>query len=142
MLPTDITDILRDWRIIVIDDEEDSLEVAEIILLEYGASLHTASNGQDALAIVHDVMPHFIISDISMPIMDGWGFISALKSDRATAHIPVIALTAHAMKGDRERAIGAGFHNYLSKPLTADTFIHDLLNLLTDIPEFADRLSV
>lgn len=139
MLPADL---LRDWRILVLDDEEDSLEVAEIILLEYGASLYTASNGRDGLAIVHDVMPHFIISDISMPIMDGWGFISALKADRATAHIPVIALTAHAMKGDRERAIGAGFHNYLSKPLTADTFIHDLLSLLTDIPEFADRLGV
>jgi CheY-like chemotaxis protein len=135
-------DLLKDWRILVIDDEDDSLEVAEIILLEYGANLYTASNGKDGLDLVYEVMPHFVISDISMPILDGWGFISALKEDRSIAHIPVIALTAHAMKGDRERAIGAGFHNYLSKPLTVHTFMDDLLRLLVDIPELAEYLSI
>jgi len=72
-----------------------------------------------------------------MPVMDGWGFINALKADRGLADIPVIALTAHAMQGDRERALAAGFHNYLVKPLTVDTFIRDLVNLLIDIPSLA-----
>jgi len=77
-----------------------------------------------------------------MPVMDGWGFIHALKQDRALEEIPAIALTAHAMIGDRERAVSAGFHNYLTKPLTADTFIYDLLKLLMDIPELAEHLTI
>jgi CheY-like chemotaxis protein len=76
-----------------------------------------------------------------MPEMDGWGMLGALKLDRATLDIPVIALTAHAMVGDRERAIMAGFHNYLTKPLTPATFMKDLLVLLTDIPAFASELT-
>jgi CheY-like chemotaxis protein len=129
--------LLAGWDIVVVDDEEDSLEVAEVILLEYGANVHTAINGADGLEVVRKVRPRFIISDLSMPVMDGWGFINALKADRGLADIPVIALTAHAMQGDRERALAAGFHNYLVKPLTVDTFIRDLVNLLIDIPSLA-----
>ncbi len=129
--------LLAGWDIVVVDDEEDSLEVAEVILLEYGANVHTATNGADGLQVVRKVKPRFIISDLSMPVMDGWGFINALKADRGLADIPVIALTAHAMQGDRERALAAGFHNYLVKPLTVNTFIRDLVNLLIDIPSLA-----
>ena len=134
--------LLEGWDIVVLDDEEDSLEVAEIILSEYGATVHTAANGEQALAMLVRVKPRFIISDLSMPEMDGWGFISALKANRALAEIPVIALTAHAMVGDRERAVSAGFHNYLTKPLTVATFMADLLKLLIDIPELAESLNI
>lgn len=135
-------DLLAGWDVVVIDDEEDSLMVAEIILTEYGATLHTASNGEQGLAVVRRVRPRFVISDVSMPVMDGWGFIHALRNDPDLRDIPAIALTAHAMLGDRERAIEAGFHNYLSKPLTPDTFIIDLLNLLMDIPSLAESLNI
>jgi CheY-like chemotaxis protein len=134
--------LLEGWRVVVLDDEEDSLEVAEIILTEYGAEVHTASNGQEGLDLVRDVKPRFVISDLSMPTMDGWGFISAMKADRGLAEIPAIALTAHAMVGDRERAVAAGFHNYLTKPLTVDTFMADLVKLLIDIPELAQSLNI
>ena len=87
------------------------------------------------------VKPRFVISDLSMPEMDGWEFLSALKSTVYTQDIPVIALTAHAMKGDRERAMAAGFHNYLTKPLTATTFMDELLTLLLDIPQLSDYLT-
>jgi CheY-like chemotaxis protein len=135
-------DLLSGWNILVIDDEEDSLMVAEIILTEYGANLYTACNGEEGLAQIRKVRPRFVISDLSMPILDGWGFIYTLKNDRALMDIPVIALTAHAMVGDRERAITAGFHNYLTKPLTAATFIQDLVKLLVDIPILADDLNI
>jgi CheY-like chemotaxis protein len=135
-------DLLKGWDVVVIDDEEDSLMVAEIILTEYGANLHTAVNGLDGLAVVRRVRPRFVISDVSMPVMDGWGFIYELRNDPDLFETPAIALTAHAMLGDRERAIDAGFHNYLSKPLTPDTFIIDLLNLLMDIPSLADSLNI
>lgn len=134
--------LLEGWDIVVLDDEEDSLEVAEIILTEYGANVHIATDGQEGLEIVRNVKPRFVISDLSMPVMDGWGFINAMKADRALAEIPVIALTAHAMVGDRERAVGAGFHNYLTKPLTVDTFMADLVKLLIDIPELAETLNI
>lgn len=135
-------DLLLGWDIVVIDDEEDSLEVAQIILDEYGARVHTASNGRDGLAVIREVRPKFVISDLSMPVLDGWGVISELKGDSATQDLPVIALTAHAMVGDRERAISAGFHNYLTKPLTVDTFIQDLVKLLVNIPELVNDLNI
>lgn len=136
-------DLLAGWKIVVVDDEPDSLEVARFILNFYGADVHTATNGQDGLAVVESVMPRFIISDLSMPMMDGWGFLEALRASASgAADIPVIALTAHAMRGDRERALAAGFHNYLTKPLTATTFMDELLKLLLDIPELSEYLSV
>ncbi len=134
--------LLEGWDIVVVDDEEDSLEVAEIILDEYGANVHTATNGEEALELVRRVKPRFVISDLSMPVMDGWGFINALKTDTSLVNIPVIALTAHAMVGDRERAVSAGFHNYLTKPLTVDTFMADLVKLLIDIPELVKDLNI
>lgn len=134
--------LLLGWDVVVIDDEEDSLSVAQIILDEYGANTFTARNGLEGLERVREVRPRFIISDISMPVMDGWGFISALIDDASIKDIPAIALTAHAMLGDRERAIASGFYNYLSKPLNAETFIYDLLNLLIEIPELAQDLNI
>lgn len=135
-------DILQNWTVVVVDDEPDSLEVAVRILRHYGADVHTAINGFDGLSRIRSLRPKLVISDLSMPEMDGWGMLGELKLDRATIEIPVIALTAHAMVGDRERAIMAGFHNYLTKPLTPATFMKDLLVLLTDIPAFAHELTM
>jgi len=133
-------DILEGWNVVVVDDEADSLEVATRILKFYGASIHTGTNGEEGLNIIRSVLPRFILSDLSMPRMDGWGMLYELKQDRTTASIPIFALTAHAMAGDRERAIMAGFHNYMTKPLTPATFIDDLLKLLEGVPELAGLL--
>ncbi|MEZ4668038.1 MAG: response regulator [Anaerolineae bacterium] len=134
-------DILTGWRVLVLDDEPDSLDVACRILRHYGADVYTATNGAEGLEAVRAVHPHFVISDLSMPVMDGWGFLAELKQHRETLDIPVIALTAHAMVGDREKAIIAGFHNYLTKPLTPATFMTDLLRLLDGIPELAAMMA-
>lgn len=128
-------DILKDWEVLLVDDDPKSLDVARRILQFYGAKVHMAEHGQEALDVLKTLRPKFIISDISMPIMNGWEFISELKKDRGLAEIPAIALTAHTMPGDREKALAAGFHNYISKPLSAATFIRDLLTLLEGIPE-------
>ncbi|CAG1008692.1 MAG: response regulator [Anaerolinea sp.] len=135
-------DLLKGWDIAVIDDEEDSLLVAQVILDEYGATTHTASNGEEGLEIIRRVKPRFVISDLSMPVLDGWGLINKMQNDPVLKDIPAIALTAHAMVGDRDRAVAMGFHNYLTKPLTVETFIQDLVNLLIDIPELAEELNI
>ena len=135
-------DLLVGWDIVVIDDEPDSLEVARYILDFYGANVHTAMNGKEGVTLVEEICPRFVISDLSMPEMDGWEFLNSLREHVQNNDIPVIALTAHAMKGDRERAIAAGFHNYLTKPLTANTFIDQLLNLLLDIPQLSEHLTI
>jgi CheY-like chemotaxis protein len=135
-------DLLHGWDVLVVDDEPDSLEVATRILCFYGAEVFTAGNGQEALELVRKTTPRFIISDLSMPVMDGWGLLFELKQERETMEIPVIALTAHSMVGDRQRAIEAGFHNYLTKPLTAATFMKDLLKLLLEEPVLASELVV
>jgi CheY-like chemotaxis protein len=135
-------DLLAGWNIVVVDDEPDSLEVARYILDYYGASVYTGINGEEGLELVRQVQPSFVISDLSMPEMDGWEFLVQLKSNPATRDIPVIALTALAMVGDRERAISVGFHNYLTKPLTPATFIDQLVQLLIQIPVLSDQLNL
>lgn len=134
-------ELLADWSVVVVEDEQDSLDIATYILEYHGARVYSATNGRDGLRLVRSVLPSFVISDLSMPLMDGWELIRELQIDSHTRDIPVIALTAHAMRGDRERAIAAGFYNYLTKPLTADVFMHDLVMLLVEIPELAGALN-
>src|SRR5215475_10458347 len=124
------TGLLKGQTILVIDDEPDSLEVAVILLELHEVKVITATNGREGLAAARKYRPTFIISDLSMPEMNGWEMLNELKIDRATMEIPVIALTAHAMEGDRVRAIAAGFHNYLIKPLKPQNFIRDLLRVV------------
>jgi CheY-like chemotaxis protein len=85
--------------------------------------------------MVEKTAPRLIITDLAMPIMDGWELIARLKGSPDTAHIPVIALTAHAMLDDRQRAIAAGCNHFLVKPITPTTFVNDLLSVIADIPQ-------
>ena len=133
---------LAGWKVLVVDDEPDSLEVAGDLLEMVGVVVLTANNGVEGLEQARANLPHFIISDLSMPEMSGWEMLKRLKADESTRDIPVIALTAHAMQGDRERVLIAGFNNYLSKPLRPETFVSDLLKLLVDIPQVADMLDI
>jgi len=135
-----LSNILDGWVVIVVDDEEDSLEVAARLLEMAGATILTASNGREALEMIKTNRVQFVLSDLSMPEMDGWELVQSLQADARLKDLPVIALTAHTMPGDRERAIAAGFHNHISKPLDPKKFVTQLISLLVDVPELADRL--
>jgi CheY-like chemotaxis protein len=128
------------WTVLIADDEVDSLEVATRLVRLAGANVITAKNGLEALEKVRQYRPHFILSDLSMPEMDGWELVYRLKLERSTLDIPVIALTAHAMAGDRDRAIRAGFHNHISKPLDPTKLVRQLINVLMDVPELTPML--
>jgi CheY-like chemotaxis protein len=132
--------LLSGWDVLVVDDEPDSLLVAQSLLEMCGAHVLVANNGKIGYTLAKQMRPNFIISDLSMPEMSGWQMLHEIKNTLATRDIPVIALTAHAMVGDRQRAMEVGFHNYLTKPLQAETFINDLLRLLVDVPEIQAKL--
>ncbi len=119
--------VAKTWTVLLVDDEPDSLEIVTRILRFNGATVHTALSGKAALDILAKLKPTFVIMDLSMPGMDGWEMLYSIKSTPKMQDVPVIALTAHAMKGDRERAVGAGFHYYFTKPLNPISFFDELL---------------
>ena len=127
--------VFAGWIVLLVDDEQDSLEVAQMLLQMAGAKVLTATNGAEALDILKTTKPKFILSDISMPEMNGWQMMDLINRDRFLRDIPVIALTAFAMPGDREKAIEAGFANHITKPLEPSKFIGQLVNLLAEMPQ-------
>lgn len=135
-----IPKLLQGWSVVVVEDDPDSQLVAQMMLEKAGATVYVGENGQEGLELIRTHQPRFVLSDISMPVMDGWQLIKILNDDRRTSSIPVIALTAHAMHGDREKALAAGFVNYLTKPLDPAKFMMQLLGLLIEIPEYQDQL--
>ncbi|MBI5957276.1 MAG: response regulator [Chloroflexi bacterium] len=123
---------VSNWHILLVEDEPDNLEVVSETLMFYGASVRTAQDGQQGLEQLENYTPDVILLDLSMPRMDGWKMVQILKEDPKTKAIPVVALTAHAMAGDRERTLGAGFDGYISKPISITTFLADLRKTLED----------
>ena len=132
--------ILRDIRILAVDDEPDNLSVIRELLTVLGAEVITAINGKDGLEKALVEAPHLIISDLSMPQVTGWEFLENLRKHETTKDIPVIALTAHAMGGDREKVLEAGFVNYIPKPLDILSIGSHLAQMLKDIPAIADKI--
>lgn len=120
----------KQWVVLIVDDEQDSLTVAEAVLKLAGAEVHTATDGKKALALLEIIRPTAILTDLSMPTMDGWKLLKAVRENPAMTRIPVVALTAHAMQGDRERVIEAGFNGYIAKPFWIESFMADLRQCL------------
>jgi two-component system cell cycle response regulator DivK len=91
-----------------------------------GAQLKSAMNGTEALEILKTFRPNLILLDLSMPVISGWDMLNILRANPDTQNICTIALTAHAMPSDQERAQAAGFNGYLSKPINLPTLLTDL----------------
>ncbi len=121
-----LTERMATWKVLLVDDEPDNLGVAEQILQHFGATVQTANDGLQALELLETFQPTFIIADLSMPRMDGWELLTQVRAKPEWAKIPVIALTAHAMRGDREKVLNAGFDQYISKPFRLHTFLSEL----------------
>lgn len=104
-------------KILVVDDNQDSRELVVKILKNKGYQMIEAIDGEDALQKANTERPDLILMDISIPKMDGYEVTRKLKGQEEFKEIPIIALTAHAMKGDREKALGAGCDGYIPKPI-------------------------
>ena len=106
-------------KILVIEDVDFNRDLV-VQLLEDRYQVIEAVNGQEGVSIAEKEKPELILMDLSLPVMDGWEATRVLKANSELRSIPVIALTAHAMKGDEEKALAAGCDDYLVKPIDED----------------------
>jgi two-component system, cell cycle response regulator DivK len=102
--------------VLLVEDNDDNLRIYSTILTYAGYQVIEATDGEAGLEAARDKRPDLILMDVSIPKIDGWEVTRTLKADPATATIPVIALTAHALATDRERANEIGFDGYIAKP--------------------------
>ncbi len=110
-------------RVLVVEDNPANMTLAVFLLESAGHSVLSATDAEAALALARTEQPDLILMDIQLPGMDGLEATSLLKADAATRHIPVIALTALAMKGDEERIRAAGCDGYIAKPIRYQEFL-------------------
>jgi CheY-like chemotaxis protein len=116
--------------ILVIEDNPLNLELVRDVLVGAGMKVIEARNGREGIESALQQRPALILLDIRLPGMDGYAVLQSLKANPATAAIPVVALTAQAMKGDREQALGAGFDHYIPKPIDTRTLAGQVQGLL------------
>jgi len=127
------------WTVLIVDDQPDNLEIARKVLGFGGAKIYTAENGVQGMLILEKLIPSFILLDLSMPVMDGWEMLARVRANLDTQDIPVIALTAHAMAGDRERVMLAGFDGYIAKPFRLSTFMSEILRCFRELAHVKEQ---
>ncbi|MDQ7026160.1 MAG: response regulator [Anaerolineae bacterium] len=118
-------------RILVVEDNHDNMTLIVDVLLSLDYEVLQATDGEQGVTMATDFMPDLILMDLSLPRMDGWTATKTIKAQQSLHHIPIIALTAHAMIGDRERALAVGCDDYISKPLN----LQELARKLSDYTE-------
>jgi CheY-like chemotaxis protein len=104
-------------KILIAEDNPVNRELLRELLEMQGYEIFEACNGQEALAMIHQTHPDLLVIDLGMPVLDGFGAIAEIRGNPATVQLPVLAATAFAMRGDREKTLQAGFDGYLSKPI-------------------------
>ncbi|MBE2205292.1 MAG: response regulator [Chthoniobacterales bacterium] len=117
-------------KILLVEDNEMNRDMLSRRLVRRGHEILMAVDGGEGVARATADLPDLILMDMSLPVLDGWEATRRIKADPATAKIPVIALTAHAMAGDREQALAAGCDDYDTKPIEIDRLIEKIANLL------------
>jgi CheY-like chemotaxis protein len=126
-------------RILVVEDNPANQLLAETVLEREGFEVVVASSAVEAMRRIAERSPDLILMDISLPGQDGLSLTRDLKSDPATSRIPIVALTAHAMVGDREEALAAGCLGHITKPIDVDTFVGEVRAFLPDPGPGAER---
>ena len=117
-------------QVLVADDKASSRELIRVILECSGYSVSEAGDGLEAVRIAQQIEPDAILLDLQMPALDGFGALARLRADPRFAALPIVALTASAMQGDREKALAAGFTSYISKPVTLKALRAEVARLL------------
>lgn len=117
-------------KVLLVEDNEMNLDILSRRLSRRGYVVVFAMDGQQGIEMARNEKPDIILMDMSLPVMDGWEATGRIKSDDAMRNVPVIGLTAHAMSGDREKALKAGCDDYDTKPVELDRLIEKIERLL------------
>jgi CheY-like chemotaxis protein len=128
-------DVRDEWcelmaKILLVEDNEMNRDMLSRRLLRQGFEVVMAVDGGQAVIMADSERPDLILMDMSLPVIDGWEATRRVKAADRTAHIPVIALTAHAMSGDREKALNAGCDDYDTKPIEMPRLLEKIDALL------------
>jgi CheY-like chemotaxis protein len=110
------------WTVLLVEDNYDNFEMVRFLLERADYTVIGAHNGREAVNAAREHKPDVILMDLSLPELDGWEAAHEIKNDPDIAHIPLIALTAHTLPGDRKKALESGFDNYISKPINVPAF--------------------
>lgn len=117
-------------NILVAEDNPVNRELLRELLEQRGYAVAEACDGQEALRMLQENRPDAVLLDIGMPILDGYAVAREIRGNPTLASLPVLAITAYAMQGDREKILRSGFDGYLSKPINAVTLMQELDRLL------------
>lgn len=117
-------------RLLYVEDNDDNVYMLRSRLTRRGFTVLVAGDGATGVAAATSERPDLILMDLSLPVLDGWEATRRIKAQEATRHIPVIALTAHAMTGDRERALEAGCDDFDTKPVDLERLLAKINALL------------
>lgn len=117
-------------KVLLVEDNEMNRDMLSRRLIRRGFEVVFAVNGQEGVDLAKSERPDIILMDMSLPVIDGWEATRRIKSDEATKRVPVIGLTAHAMSGDREKAIAAGCDDYDTKPVEIERLVGKMEKLL------------
>jgi CheY-like chemotaxis protein len=117
-------------RILLVEDNEMNRDMLSRRLQRRGFEILMATDGEEGIQVANAEHPDLILMDMSLPLMDGWETTRLLKSSSSTSSIPVVALTAHAISGDREKALAAGCDEYDTKPVDLQRLLEKIQLLL------------
>ena len=121
-------------KILLVEDNEMNRDMLTRRLEKRGYTIAIAVDGGAGVALAKSELPDLILMDMSLPVLDGWDATRQVKADPATAHIPIIALTAHAMEGDRQKALAAGCDDFDTKPVELNRLLLKIEELLKKFP--------
>ena len=121
-------------KILLVEDNEMNRDMLTRRLEKRGYTVAIAVDGGAGVALAKSGLPDLILMDMSLPVLDGWDATKQVKADPATAAIPIIALTAHAMEGDRQKALGAGCDDFDTKPVELNRLLLKIEELLKKFP--------
>ncbi len=122
-------------RVLLVEDNYDNYEMVRFLLERAGYTVIGARTGREAVTAAKEHKPDVILMDLSLPEMDGWEAAREIKNDPEIANIPLIALTAHTLPGDRKKALESGFDDYISKPINVPAFYDIVKDVLYKKPE-------
>lgn len=120
----------QNYTVLLVDDDMHNQKIFDTVLRHNGFGVRMAATGEEALREARSHLPQLILMDLSIPVVDGWECTRQLKAAPETRHIIILALTAHAMRGDQERAMAAGCDGYLAKPISPKRLVDEVKRML------------